>query len=61
MYILYHVHRQLRLVVKLQMRISDSNSQLLLLHEHIKLATKRCTLFRVMSLEPLIDFRFMQV
>ena len=47
--ILHYMHRQLRLVVELQMRISDSNSQLLLLHEHIKLATKRCTFVKDMS------------
>ena len=40
------VHTKLQQVAKLQERVAYSNSQLLLLHEHIKLARKRFEILR---------------
>ena len=40
------IHTQLKQVAKLQERVAHSNSQLLLLHEHIKLAKKRFEVLR---------------
>ena len=40
------IHTKLRQVAKLQERVAYSNSQLLLLHEHIKLARKRFEVLR---------------
>ena len=40
------IHIQLKQVAKLQERVAHSNSQLLLLHEHIKLAKKRFEVLR---------------
>ena len=36
-----HIHRKLQQVIQLQKKVANSNSQLVLLHEHIKLARKR--------------------
>lgn len=36
-----HVHARLKLVMQLQKTVADSNGQLVLLHEHIKLACRR--------------------
>lgn len=36
-----HIHDRLKKVMELQKKVADSNSQLVLLHEHIKLARKR--------------------
>lgn len=36
-----HIHCQLKQVTELQRKVAESNSQLVLLHEHIKLARKR--------------------
>jgi len=36
-----HIHVKLKEVTQLQKRVSDSNNQLVLLHEHVKLARKR--------------------
>lgn len=36
-----HIHARLKLVMQLQKKLADSNGQLVLLHEHIKLAKKR--------------------
>lgn len=40
------IHTKLQQVAKLQERVAHSNSQLLLLHEHIKLARKRFEVLR---------------
>lgn len=40
------IHTKLQQVAKLQERVAYSNSQLLLLHEHIKLARKRFEVLR---------------
>ena len=36
-----HLHSQLHSVTNLQMKLAESNSQLVLLYEHVKLARKR--------------------
>ena len=36
-----HIHTKLRQVTEIQKKVADSNSQLVLLHEHVKLAKKR--------------------
>lgn len=36
-----HIHSRLKLVMQLQKKVADSNGQLVLLHEHIKLARRR--------------------
>ena len=36
-----HIHSRLKQVMQLQKKVADSNGQLVLLHEHIKLACKR--------------------
>lgn len=36
-----HIHLKLQQVIELQKRVADNNSQLVLLHEHVKLAVKR--------------------
>ena len=36
-----HIHIKLQQVTEIQKRVADSNSQLVLLHEHVKLAKKR--------------------
>ena len=36
-----HIHIKLKDVTQLQKRVADSNNQLLMLHEHVKLARKR--------------------
>lgn len=41
-----HIHSKLQQVAKLQERLAYSNSQLLLLHEHIKLARKRFSILQ---------------
>ncbi len=36
-----HIHAKLKEVTQLQKRVADSNNQLVMLHEHVKLAKKR--------------------
>ncbi len=36
-----HIHTKLKEVTQLQKRVADSNNQLLMFHEHVKLAKKR--------------------
>lgn len=36
-----HIHARLKLVMQLQKKVADSNGELVLLHEHIKLARRR--------------------
>ncbi len=36
-----HIHAKLKEVTQLQKKVADSNNQLVILHEHVKLARKR--------------------
>ena len=36
-----HIHNKLKDITQLQKRVADSNNQLVMLHEHVKLARKR--------------------
>lgn len=36
-----HIHRRLKQVMEMQRKVAESNGQLMLLHENIKLARKR--------------------
>ena len=47
-----HIHAHLKLVMQLQKKLADSNGQLVLLHEHIKLAKKRFEILKQVCSTP---------
>ena len=50
----HHIHARLKLVMQLQKKVADSNGQLVLLHEHIKLARKRFEILEQVCSTPLV-------